>query len=327
MQFPGQAPIPGVIYCTTMRRPDSALALALLFGLQGKREARVGAVVLSEAGLNAAAFCDAVARFYAGPGPLANSNRALPVGLAAYGPLPPDSPMVTAVMARRDEKGEPVFPHSIKRISDTSEPVAVIHNAITAQSDGKAIVVLSSPATCLARVLDLQGAHELISAKVEFLVICDSGEPQDINAVRRVLAEWPAPIIFCGKEAGKAILYPAVSIERDFAWSSAHPVAEAYRAFRTMPYDAPSCDLAAMLFAVKSDKALFDLSPAGTIEVDPGGSLTFTVTPKGKQRSIVINPAQRVSILKEYIEIASAKPVPRPGIRPKPAVAPAIVVP
>ena len=121
MQFPGQASVLGVIYATTMSRADSALAFALLCGLQGKREARVAGVAVSGAGLNTAVFCDVVGRFYAGPGPVANSNRTLPVGLVAEGTLPADSPILNAVVALRNEKVESPYPHSIEKISDSSE--------------------------------------------------------------------------------------------------------------------------------------------------------------------------------------------------------------
>ena len=69
MQF-GQDKTLGVVYQTTMDRSDSALAPAMLHGYEGKREARVAAIALSDAGLGSAAFCDVVNRFYAGQGPL-----------------------------------------------------------------------------------------------------------------------------------------------------------------------------------------------------------------------------------------------------------------
>ena len=37
--------------------------------------------------------------------------------------------------------------------------------------------------------------------------------------------------------------FPAVSIERDFGWTTNHPVVDAYRAYMKMPYDRPTWDL------------------------------------------------------------------------------------
>ena len=50
----------GVVYNTSMDRPDAALTLCALYGFDGKREARVGSICVTGAGLNAAIFCDIV---------------------------------------------------------------------------------------------------------------------------------------------------------------------------------------------------------------------------------------------------------------------------
>src|ERR1700736_5979938 len=147
MQFQGQGKAPlGVVYNTTMSRADAALTLALLYGMEGKKEARVAAGAVSGSGLDAAAVCDVVARFYAGPGPFPNSNRTLPVGLAADGPLPPDSPMVKAAVERQ-------YSRAIQKVNDTAEVPALIRNSLTGQVNGNAVVILGAPATYLARTM------------------------------------------------------------------------------------------------------------------------------------------------------------------------------
>jgi hypothetical protein len=50
----GAKPPLGIIYNTSMNRPDAALALALLYGFEGKRESRMGSVCITGAGLNTA---------------------------------------------------------------------------------------------------------------------------------------------------------------------------------------------------------------------------------------------------------------------------------
>lgn len=68
MQFQGQGRPPvGVVYdCDMGNTIDTALALAMLYGLQGKNTIRVISVSVSKPNLKAAAFCDAVTRFYTG---------------------------------------------------------------------------------------------------------------------------------------------------------------------------------------------------------------------------------------------------------------------
>ena len=107
-------------------------------------------------------------------------------------------------------------------------------------------------------------------------------------------------------------------MEKDFAWSSAHPVADAYRAYRPMPYDAPTESIAAALYVARLKESYFQLSEPGTIAVTPDGRTKFTPSPDGRHRYLILDPRQKDRIIKTYTEIASAKPVPRAPRRPQP---------
>jgi len=293
-----------------MSRPDAALALAMLYEFQGKRESRMGSVCVNGSGLGAAIFCDIVYRFYT-LGPVRNANDVLPTGLAADGPMPGDPPMVKTAVAGAYVRG-------IKRVSDTSLAESVIRNGVIFNADG--VMILSAPATCLAKSFDIQGTKEIYKERVKMLVVVDSGAPQDVKAMRRVLAEFPAPIVFCGKDVGDALPYPATSIAKDFLWAEGHhPVVDAYTAYQPMPYDAPSYDMAGVLYAVHPESRLFSLSEAGSLAVDDGGRFRFTAGGGGKVRSLMVDTGRKSKIIETYIEIASAKPVPPAARRPKPA--------
>ena len=136
-------------------------------------------------------------------------------------------------------------------------------NALTAQAAQNVVVVMTGPATNLARLLSLPGVKDLIADKVKLLVLAGGPEAAlqaDLPAARRLLAEWPAPIVVIGDQD---VRFPATSVDKDFDWSPAHPVADAYRAFQAMPYDAPTGALAAVLYAVRPDKATFSYRPRG----------------------------------------------------------------
>ncbi len=331
MQFFGQGKPPvGIILDTDMGgRIDGALALALLYGLDGKNEARVVSISVSNPDLKAAAFCEAVGRFYAGAvsGAFGGFGRTLPVGLATDGPRRGDTPMLAAPLERRSGEGAPVYNHGIHKLNDTAEVPALIRNALTAQHDQNAIVVLTGRATNLARVIDLPGVKDLITRKVRYLVVAGGAFPDggpelnvktDVAAAKKLFAEWPTAIVAAGHEVGEALLFPASSIEKDFAWSPAHPVVDAYRAYRPMPYDAPTWDMAAVLYAVRPKEGYFKLSDPGTIGVLDDGRTKFTPSADGRHRYLILDPAQKEPILKTYVEIASAKPVPRmPRFRPQ----------
>ncbi len=328
MQFPGQGKPPvGIVFDTDMGNGiDDALALALLYGFDGKNEARVVAVSVSKPNLKAAAFTEAVGRFYAGAvsGAFGGFGRTLPIGLATTGPMREDTPMLTVPLAKRNADGAPVYNHGIHKLNDTAEVRALIRNSLTAQHDQNAIVVLAGPATNLAALLELPGAKEIIARKVRFLSVMGGaypdGEPEfnikaDIAAAKKLFAEWPTPLVASGYEVGAALLFPASSIEKDFAWSTAHPVVDAYRGNREKPYDTPTWDLTSVLYAVRPQEGYFKLSEPGAIRVLDNGRTEFTPSVEGKHRYLILEASQKERILKTLIEIASAKPVQRQRFR------------
>jgi hypothetical protein len=320
MQLRTQAqPPPGMVFDCDMAGIDDVLALAMLFGFQGKGEIRVAGLTVSRPNLAAAEFCDAVSRFYMGPpGPFGGM---LPVGLNLSGKMAADTVMVAGPLARQTPDGKPLYGRSIQKANDTADPLAVIRNALSAQYDGNAMVVLAGAATNLARVLELPGAKELVAQKVRYLVAAVGAFPEappepamlaDVPAARKLFALWPGPIFLVGKEIGDAVRFPGASIETDLSWTPAHPVADAYRAYRSMPYDAPSGAMAAVLQAVRPNEGYFRLSDPGTVAVRDDGTTWFTPSPGGKHRYLVLDPAQRERVTATYREIVSLRPAGRP---------------
>jgi hypothetical protein len=289
MQFPSAAKPPvGIVFDSRMARIDDVLALAMLHGFEGKDQARIAAVCVSNADLKAAQFCDAVSHFYASAttGPAAMFMHFTPVGLGDRKPA-----------AEPAMFGKPVGATSIKSVIDTADPATLIRNALTAQHDQNAAVVLSGPATDLATLLDMYGVKDWIARKVRLLCVAEAGMEADASAARKVFADWPTPIVTVSREIGQALPFPGESIDKDFAYASDHPIARAYRAYKTMPYDAPSCAMAAMLYAVHPNDGYFKLSD-------------------GKPRALIFDPEQKERIIRTYLEMASAKPVPRKPRKP-----------
>jgi hypothetical protein len=325
MQFPAQGKPPvGVVIDSDLRDIDDVLALALLYGLEGKGEARVVSVSVSHSSLKAAALCEVIGRFYAGAvsGAFGGMGRTLPIGLAAEARPLPDTPMIDAPLAKRGADGKPAYDHGIEKLNDTAEVPALIRNAFTAQQDGNCIVVLAGPASQLARVLELPGSKDLIARKVRLLSIAAGAYPEgaaepgiqaDVAAARKLFAEWPTPIVAAGAEIGAGLPFPGETVERDFAWSPNHPVADAYRARGAMPYDGPTWAMSAVLQAVRPGDGYFQLSDPGTIRVLDDGRTRFTAAPGGKHRYLILDPAQKARIVQVYTELASARPVPRPS--------------
>lgn len=305
MQAPFRGPAPiGVVYNTSMSRPDAALALAAFYAFDSKRESKIGSVCVNGAGLDTAIFCDIVARFYTGAE--RNGNEMLAVGLAAVMPLPPDTAMVKAVVARKKENGDLQYNRSVKKLSDTSLAEAVLRNG--ALFNAEAVMVLSAPATYLAKSLDLLNTTEMYKQRVKRIVIVDSGVPQqDVAAIWHVLKEWPGPLFYSGPDVGNALMFPGANLETAFSWAPAHPVVDAYRAFKAMPYDAPLHDLAALHYAVHPDSGFFTVSSPGSVSVSDDGTMKF-VPGSGTARRLTLDPAKKGAALAALISIASTKP-------------------
>jgi hypothetical protein len=308
MQFFGQGKPPaGVIFDSDMGNTiDDVLALALLYGLDGKNEARVVSVSVTKSNLKSAAFCEVMGRFYAGSvsGDFGSFRRSLPVGMAIDGKMPQDTAILTAPLAK------PVYVHGIHKETDTADAAALIRNAFTAQHDQNALVVLTGPATNLVAALRLPGVKDLAVRKVRLLAIAADWK-SDLAAARELLANWPTPVVVAAPEIGDALPFPAASIEKDFAWSKDHPVVDAYRAAYPAPQDAPTHAMAAALYAVRPQEGYFKLSDPGTISVVDGGRTQLTPSAEGKHRQLLFDPAQKERVIATYVELVSAKPVPR----------------
>src|ERR1041384_4629186 len=89
---------------------DAMLALALLYGLDGKGECRGVATTVSKPNLKSAVLSEVAGRFYAGEVSAAfnASGRTLPIGLATTGPHKEDTPMLS-MLGRRTADGKAVY--------------------------------------------------------------------------------------------------------------------------------------------------------------------------------------------------------------------------
>ena len=315
MQFPGAAPPSvGVLFDSAFDRIDDLLALALLYGLDGKGEMRMSAVTLSRPDFAAAQFCDIVKRFYAGAGGGFGFGASFPVGLAAVGQGKPQAkplPAYPTLLAKTGDDGAPLYKPALESFVDTGDPATVLRNALTASQPHNTIVIAGGPLTSLARWLDMRGAKELIALNVLYLAIAAGPWiAADVKAAQRVFDDWPTPIYASSVELGDAVRFPASSIEKDFAWSKAHPVADAYRAFGTMPYDAPAPAMAASLYAVRPTAGYFKLSGPGVFRASAAG-VEFTASAQGKHQMLMPDEAQTGAVVKALTELASAQPVVR----------------
>jgi inosine-uridine nucleoside N-ribohydrolase len=292
---------------------DDALALAMIHAFQTRGEVELLAVTVSKDNRYAAPFVDLVNTFY--------GRQNIPVGAVKNGKTPADSAMIRVPSERRKADGSYVYPHRLTDGREAPDAVSVLRRVLANAQNSSVVIVVVGFSTNLARLLEsgpdgfspLSGAR-LVAEKVRLLSAMAGrfplGQPEynvktDIPSARKVFAEWPSPIVFSGFEIGQALLFPAASIERDFSWVPDHPVAEAYRNYMPMPYDRPTWDLTAVLYAVRPEQGYFSLSPPGQVTVDDTGQTIFNAAGGGKHRYLVLGDGQRARALEALILLAS----------------------
>lgn len=291
-----------VIFDTDMGNDvDDALALALLHGLETRGECKIVAVTVTKDNPWAAPYIDAVNTFFGRPG--------IPIGMVKNSHVTPeDSPMIR-IPAQR-------FPHKLQSGNDAPDASVVLREALAAQPDHSVVIVQVGFSTNLARLLDDSGeldqSRELIARKAKLLVMMAGNfakpDPEfnvkmDIPSAQKLVRDWPTPIVASGFEIGASMLFPAASIVRDFPGEN--PVAEAYRNYMKFPYDRPTWDITAALYAVRPLDGYFSLSEPGTIQVSAKGVTTFVASNGGKHRYMRMNDFQRARALEAMILLSS----------------------
>jgi inosine-uridine nucleoside N-ribohydrolase len=293
-----------VIFDTDMGNDiDDALALALLHALESRGECHIIAVTITKDNPWAAPYIDLVNTFFRRPG--------IPIGMVkGSGVTPEDSPMIRVPAERKRPDGSFVYPHKVLSGADASDAVAVLRQSLAAQPDHSVVIVQVGFSTNLAHLLD--NSRELAARKVKLLVLMagDFAKPNpefnikmDIPAAQKLVRDWPTPIVTSGFEIGNSMLYPASSITRDFPGN--HPVADAYRNYKPFPYDRPTWDITAALYAIRPNDGYFSLSGPGTIQVEAKGVTTLIPSADGKHRYLVMTDVQRARALEAMILLSS----------------------
>jgi inosine-uridine nucleoside N-ribohydrolase len=292
-----------VIFDTDMGNDiDDALALAMLHALSDRGECELIGVTLTNAHPAAVPYIRMLNRFY--------GRADLPVGAAikALKGGAGDGYMTAALGAA--SAAAPVQP---------AEPAPALLRRLLSGAREKVAIVQTGFSTNLAALLESPGGAALAKEKVALVVAMAGnfagGEPEynvriDAASAKAVFERWPTPIEFSGFEIGRDLLYPAASIEHDFAYARPHPIAESYRAYSKMPYDRPTWDLTAALEAVRPEHGYFGRSEPGRVLVEANGATRFAAG-QGDRRYLRLDPSKRAEILEVLALLASQPPARR----------------
>jgi hypothetical protein len=295
---------------------DDVLALSVLHALQTRGECELLAVTITKPDELAGPFADAVNTFYGRPG--------IPIGFT-HSKLP-NEPSKFLPLAETKDGANLRYPHQLKRSSDAPEATVLLRKVLSRQPDGSVVLVQVGYFSNFDALLDTPGdassplaGRELVRQKVKLLSVMAGGfsasrrdleynVTQDLPASKRLVPNWPTPIVWSGFEIGIAVPYPAVSIERDFSYVPHHPAAEAYCLYNPPPHERPTWDLTSALYAVRPDRGYFGLSSPGQVTVEENGFTRFTPAPGGRDRFLTLNDIQAARVKEALVELASQPP-------------------
>ncbi|MDF9827628.1 inosine-uridine nucleoside N-ribohydrolase [Ereboglobus sp. PH5-10] len=312
-----------IIFDTDMGNDvDDALALAMLHSLQNRGESELLAVTLTYPTPDAGQFVAAVNTFYGRPN--------IPIGVTPDAPVAVPESKYLKVAAYKDSKGKLLYPAKFNA-AKAPKSVDLIRRVLASAGDREIVMVQVGFSTNLARLLEsgpdaispLSG-KELVRQKVKILSIMAGQFPQDtrnkkkpefnvrwdVPAARKLVAGWPTPIVWSGFEIGKAVLYPAWSIDNDYRYVKNHPVQQAYQAYNPTPHERPCWDLTSVAYAVwpGKDRGYFTLSPAGNVEFGPDGHTKFVADKNGNNYYLIVDAVQAARLREVLAALASEPP-------------------
>ena len=293
---------------------DDALALALAY--QGVKDGKLDLMMVSnhKKSLTSSDFIDILNTYYGYP-EITVAKCATPVFNGQYRDY-------TAPVVLKDD---PAWRRSGNYEGEYPEAVAKYRELLAGKPDKSVVIVSLGFGTTLAQLLDSQPdrfssytGKELVKKKVKYLsIMAGSYGPEDtvpvngvrdtmfdstkkraeynvvndIPAMQKVFAEWPGKIVQNPFELGKMVMYPWSAVDKQ----GAHPVFDAYRAYRKEPYDRPSWDILSVAYVLHPE--LFNISDPVTVTVDDKG---FNHVKPGGNHRILTLTREQADALKAY---------------------------
>ena len=320
-QTPAPKPPVKIIFDTDMGNDvDDAIALAAIHAIQSRGICELLAVTHTCPLPGAAAYTVAVNTFYGRPG--------IPVGDTSDAPLAERQSKYLRVALQQGADGQPLYPAKFDPRA-TPSAVDLLRRTLAAAADGEIVMIQTGFSTNLARLLDsppdaaspLPGI-ELVRRKVRLLSIMagnfstvspgKTAQPEynvkwDIPAARKLASDWPTPVWWSDVTIGRAVPYPAWSIDNDFGYVPHHIIKDSYQAFRPTPHERPCWDPTSVIAAVWPERGYFDQAK-GRVSIDEKGITTFAPDKNGRDVMLKVNQIQRARLRELLAALASEPP-------------------
>ncbi|MGM5470142.1 nucleoside hydrolase [Flavobacteriaceae bacterium LMO-SS05] len=308
-----------VIFETDMGNDiDDALALAMLYRYAEQGKIELIGISNNKQSRNSAKFIDLMNSWYHYP--------KIPIGTINNGKKGEDESKSFAKKLIDQSKKNKTFLNSSKKGCKTKveESVNLYRRILSAQPDHSVVIISVGFFTNLARLLESEpdaysalNGIELVSKKIKFLSVMagNFSSPAmtefnvrvDIASAKKVYEQWPGIIYSSPFEIGNNILFPASSIENNLGYAHTNPLVEGYKLYLPMPYDRPTWDLTAALFAIEPDQGYFTISNPGFVKVNEEGYTSFSEDTIGKHFYLIPpDLTTKNKILERFIELIHA---------------------
>ena len=297
---------------------DDIIALDLLLKYHEAGKANILAILGNRQAESCISYCDAYCTWFGYPN--------IPLGIVVNGsnPTPEEKSYATKTLAL-EENGKPIFRRTHKDPRALPNAVDLYRKILSSAANKSVVIVSTGFSSNIARLMETEAdeysplsGKELLKRKVSWIsVMAGNYEDQnyaeynvwnDVKAAKKFFEETPVPIAFCDFALGKTVHYPSTSVAGDFGWCKHHPFVTAYNFYHAAPYESPTWDPMAMLYALEPTAGFFGLSERGFIKVEGKGMTKFTPSEQGNCRFLTATDEQKQRIRDYFVKIVSKKP-------------------
>lgn len=307
-------PVP-IIFETDMGNDiDDALALAMLYRYEQEGKIELLGVSNNKQSIQSVRYIDAINTWY--------GYGHTPIGTVQNGVQGEDEANSFAfkVMAQQFH-GQHTFYSSINQYEQVRSSVSMYREILSKQADNSAVIISVGFLTNLEMLLQSEpdrfstlNGKELVSAKVNRLVVMGGSVTYpthkefnlktDVTASQYVFDQWPGEVWITPFEVGEHLVFPAGPIEENLGYQHPNPLVEGYKLYIPMPYDRPTWDLTAVLFAVEADSGYFRASNRGKMVVNADATTQFEFAANGIHRYLEVPTAvEAARIQNRYVEL------------------------
>ncbi len=307
VQANGPAAVPVIFDTDITSDVDDVGAVAVLFALANRGEAKILAMGVSVKNPWSPLCLDALNTYFHHP--------EIPVGVVK-GPALSEPSKYAQKIAQE-------FPHALKSADAAPDAALLYRQVLAKQPNGSVVFVSVGPLTNLRNLLrtspdefsKLSGL-ELVKQKVRAWVCMGGAFPKgreynftsDGPAAAFVVQRWPTPVVFSGYEIGSEIL-TGVGLRKA---AQASPVRRAYELYNGLS-NRPSWDQTAVLYAIRGlDGGLansWTVKASGQLTVNDDGSDVWRASSDQQQAYLVkkSDPAKIAEAIEELMLVSPAE--------------------